>query len=103
MMKLTYEDRYHHLHRVLYKKHNRVIMISISTVLTSTTCSHLDMETELSSTSSNHNVDLLEEICQQKETSDDNDDNDDNDESTVHSDSSLTTPRRIDLQSNQFS
>lgn len=92
MMKLTYEDRYHHLHRVLYKKHNRVIMISISTALTSTTLSHLDVETKLSTNSSNQIANLLDEICQQQENSDDNDDNDDN---TVHSDSSFTPPRRI--------
>ena len=35
LMQSPYKERYHHLHRVLYKKHNRVIVLSIPIELTS--------------------------------------------------------------------
>ena len=45
-MKSTYKERYHHLHRVLYKKHNRVIVLSIPIELASLSDSSYNLQRE---------------------------------------------------------
>ena len=43
-MTSTYKERYHHLHRVLYKKHNRIIAISIPSELASSSIHQYDQQ-----------------------------------------------------------